>query len=68
MISEAFGGDFMTGFAAGGLGSLGGSAFMMYGGKFASSSAGTYSFSGLAGGLGSELTGGAAFGKVQLLA
>jgi RHS repeat-associated protein len=58
MISEAFGGDFMTGFAAGGLGSLGGSAFMMYGGKFASSSAGAYSFSGLAGGLGSELTGG----------
>lgn len=45
-------------FAAGGLGSLAGSSFMMYGGKFASSTAGTYAFSGLAGGVGAELTGG----------
>ncbi len=58
MISEFSGGDFMTGFAASGLGSLGGSAFMMYGGRFASSTLGNYAFSGLAGGIGAELTGG----------
>ncbi|MDD4599296.1 MAG: T6SS effector amidase Tae4 family protein, partial [Lentimicrobiaceae bacterium] len=58
MISEAFGGDFMSGFVAGGLGSLGGSAFMMYGGRFASSTIGNYAFSGLAGGVGAELSGG----------
>ncbi len=58
MVSEFTGGDFMTGFAAGGLGSLAGSSFMMYGGKFASSTFGTYAFSGLAGGVGAELTGG----------
>ena len=57
-ISEFTGGDFMTGFASGGLGSLGGSAFMMYGGKLANSTAGLYGFSGLAGGAGSAATGG----------
>ncbi len=57
MISETFGGDFISGFAAGGLGSLGGSAFMMYGGRFASSTIGNYAFSGLAGGVGAELSG-----------
>jgi hypothetical protein len=56
MISETFGGDFMTGFAAGGLGSLGGSAFMMS--QFGNSTLGNYAFSGLAGGVGAELTGG----------
>ncbi len=58
MVSEFTGGDFMSGFAAGGLGSLAGSSFMMYGGEFASSTFGTYAFSGLAGGVGAELTGG----------
>ena len=43
-ISEFSGGDFMTGFASGGLGSLGGSAFMVYGGKLANSAAGLYGF------------------------
>jgi len=58
MISEFTGGDFMQGFAAGGLGSLAGSAFMMYGGSFANSPIGNYTFSGLAGGVGAELSGG----------
>lgn len=58
LISEFTGGDFMTGFASGGLSSLAGSSFLMYGGKFANSTLGTYSFSGLAGGVGAELTGG----------
>ncbi|MDZ7777612.1 MAG: hypothetical protein U5L09_19340 [Bacteroidales bacterium] len=44
--------------ATGGLGSLGGSAFMMYGGRFSSSPLGVYAFSGLSGGLASEFTGG----------
>jgi RHS repeat-associated protein len=58
MIAAYTGGDPLSAFAAGGLGSLAGSAFMMYGGKFASSIAGNYAFSGLAGGVGAELTGG----------
>ena len=58
MMTGIQGGDFLTGFAAGGLSSLAGSAFMMYGGNFANSTFGTYAFSGLAGGLGAELTGG----------
>ncbi len=58
MISEFTGGDFMTGFAAGGLGSLGGSAFSAFGGNFAQSALGQVSFSALAGGVGAELTGG----------
>jgi hypothetical protein len=58
MISEFTGGDFMQGFVSGGLGSLAGSAFMMYGGKFANSIIGNYAFSGLAGGVGAELSGG----------
>ena len=57
-ISGLAGGDFWSGFASGGLGSLAGSAFMMYGGSFAASNIGTYAFSGLAGGIGSKLTGG----------
>ena len=57
MISEFTGGDFMTGFASGGLGSLAGSAFT-FGGKFAESAVGTIGFSALAGGVGAELTGG----------
>ncbi len=51
-------GDPMTSFASAGLGSLAGSAFMMYGRRFASSTFGNYAFSGLAGGIGAELTGG----------
>jgi RHS repeat-associated protein len=51
-------GDPMTAFTSAGLGSLAGSAFMMYGGKFSTSTLGSYAFSGLAGGLGAELTGG----------
>ena len=52
MIGAAFGqqpsmGSYLTGFAS----SLGGSSFMMYGGKFANSTAGLYGFSGMAGGL-----------------
>jgi hypothetical protein len=58
MISQFTGGDFMQGFAAGGLSSLAGSAFMMYGGSFANSPIGTYTFSGLAGGVGAKLAGG----------
>jgi len=58
MISEFSGGDFMTGFAAGGLGSLGGSAFTAFGGNFAQSALGQVGFSSLAGGVGAELTGG----------
>lgn len=57
-VSGLAGGDFWSGFASGGLGSLAGSAFMMYGGSFAASNIGTYAFSGLAGGAGSKLTGG----------
>lgn len=58
MISSIQSGDFITGFTSGGLSSLAGSAFMMYGGSFANSSIGTYAFSGLAGGVGAELIGG----------
>jgi hypothetical protein len=58
MISEFTGGDFMTGFAAGGLGSLSGSAFSAFGGNFAQSTVGQVSFSALGGGVGAELTGG----------
>jgi RHS repeat-associated protein len=58
VISELSGGDFMSGFVSGGLGSFGGSAFMMYGGRFASSTLGNYAFSGLAGGIGAEIAGG----------
>jgi len=58
MISELSGGDFMQGFASGGLGSFASSAFMMYGGNFSHSIAGNYAFSGLAGGVGAAATGG----------
>ena len=58
MISEFTGGDFMIGFAAGGLGSLGGSTFSTIGRNFAQSALGQVSFSALAGGVGAELTGG----------
>jgi RHS repeat-associated protein len=57
-IAMYTGGDPLSAFIAGGLGSLAGSAFMMYGGQFANSIAGNYAFSGLAGGVGAELTGG----------
>ena len=57
-ISQLSGGDFLSGFAAGGLGSFGGSAFQMFGGKFAHSAIGTTSFSALSGGVGAELSGG----------
>ncbi|MGI6073564.1 MAG: RHS repeat-associated core domain-containing protein [Fermentimonas sp.] len=58
MISQFSGGNFMQGVASNGLGSLAGSAFMMYGGSFAASEFGTYVFSGLSGGIGAELFGG----------
>ena len=58
MISEFSGGDFITGFAAGGLGSLGSSAFTALGGNFAQSALGQVSFSAFSGGVGAELTGG----------
>jgi hypothetical protein len=48
----------MIGFAAGGLGSLGGSTFSTIGRNFAQSALGQVSFSALAGGVGAELTGG----------
>lgn len=48
----------MSGFVSGGLGSLGGSAFTAFGGNFAQSALGQTSFSALAGGIGSELSGG----------
>ncbi len=58
MISHFSGGDFTQGFVSGGLGSLAGSAFQMYGGSFASSAVGTYAFSALAAGTGAATTGG----------
>lgn len=58
MISAASGGDFTQGFLSGGLSSFAGSAFMMYGAKFAGSVIGTYAFSAIAGGIGSALSGG----------
>jgi hypothetical protein len=59
MVGVAFGrnpsmNSYLTGFSS----SLGGSSFMMYGGKFANSTAGLYGFSGMAGGLTSSATGG----------
>ncbi|MFZ4400623.1 MAG: T6SS effector amidase Tae4 family protein [Bacteroidales bacterium] len=51
-------GNPMTSFVSAGLGSIAGSAFMMYGGEFANSAIGNYAFSGVAGGIGAELTGG----------
>ena len=57
-MSALQGGNFWQGFASGGLSSLAGSAFQMYGGSFAKSTAGMYAFSGVAGGLGSVFTGG----------
>jgi RHS repeat-associated protein len=59
IISQFTGGDFLTGFVSGGLGSLAGSAFMMYApANIANSIAGNYAFSGLAGGIGAAATGG----------
>jgi len=58
MISEFTGGDFMSGFVAGGLGSLGGSAFSALRGDFANSMLGQVGFSSLSGGIGAELSGG----------
>jgi len=48
----------MQGFASGALGSLGGSAFQAYGGKFAQSFVGTVAFSSVSSGIGSWATGG----------
>lgn len=58
MISEAYGGDFMTGFASAGLSSLAGSAFTANAPDFAYSYEGLYTFSGVSGSIGSVLTGG----------
>jgi len=57
-ISHFSGGNFWQGFASGGLGSLAGSGFMMYGGDFANSTLGMYSFSAVSGGVGSVAAGG----------
>jgi RHS repeat-associated protein len=57
-ISDLTGGDFMTGFLSGELGSLAGSGFQAWGGDFAKSAVGTIGFSAVAGGIGAELTGG----------
>ena len=56
-ISAISGGDFLTGFAAGGLGSLAGSGWQSLG-EFAQSGVGTVAFSAVSGGIGAELTGG----------
>ena len=58
MISQFTGGDFMTGLAAGGIGSLAGSGFQSFFPTIANSTAGTIGFSALGGGIGAELTGG----------
>lgn len=57
LISEASGGDFLSGFAAGGLGSLGGSLFSQVG-SFSNTVGGQIGFSSLSGGIGAELSGG----------
>jgi len=57
-ISELSGGNFLTGFASGGLGSVAGSGWQAWGGKFASSGVGMVAFSAVSGGIGAELTGG----------
>ncbi|WP_410221845.1 RHS repeat-associated core domain-containing protein [Pedobacter sp.] len=57
-ISELSGGNFLQGFAAGGLGSLAGSGWQAWGGKVAESGLGNIAFSALSGGVGAELTGG----------
>jgi hypothetical protein len=57
-MSHLSGGDFFTGFASGGLGSLGGTAFSTYGGDIARTIGGQVGFSALSGGIGAELTGG----------
>jgi RHS repeat-associated protein len=56
-ISEITGGDFMQGFASGGLGSLAGSGFQGLGG-IAKTAVGMVGFSAVAGGIGAELSGG----------
>lgn len=58
MISGISGGNYWSGFAAGSLGSLAGSAYMMSAPSFANTTLGTYAFSGLAGGVGAAATGG----------
>lgn len=57
-VAVVSGSNPLSGFASGGLGSLAGSAFIMYGGSMGTSRIATYAFSGLAGGLGSKLSGG----------
>jgi hypothetical protein len=56
-IAEFTGGDFMQGFASGGLGSLAGSGFQSLGG-IAKTAVGMVGFSAVAGGIGAELSGG----------
>ena len=56
IITGISGGNFYSGFAAGSLSSLAGSAFMASG--LSSNPISTYAFSGLAGGVGAELSGG----------
>lgn len=55
IISGVTGGDFKSGFLSGALGSLAGSGF---GSVFGDGKLGAYAFSGLAGGVGAELSGG----------
>jgi len=57
-ISELSGGNFLTGFATGSLGSFAGSGFQDLAPKLASSGVGTIAFSAVSGGVGAELTGG----------
>jgi hypothetical protein len=57
-ISHLSGGDFWQGAAAGAFSSLAGSAFEMYGGSFANSNFGMYSFSAVSGGIGATIAGG----------
>ncbi|WP_421940539.1 T6SS effector amidase Tae4 family protein [Pedobacter sp.] len=56
-ISTLSGGNFLTGFATGSLGSLAGSGWQSLG-EFAKSGVGTVAFSAVSGGIGAELTGG----------
>jgi hypothetical protein len=57
-LEELQGGSFGSGFLSGSLGSLAGSGFQAWGGKFAKSIYGTVSFSAVGGGIGAELGGG----------
>ena len=58
VLSLMQGGDFLSGAAAGFLGSLGASGFGIIAGEAANSAVGTIAFGALSGGIGAELTGG----------